>query len=943
MKKHLIISPFVVLLAALFSDFSFSVVQPVEPLRSGEELVLGTHGQLPLSFVENIGQLSKEVRYYLKGRQGAIYFTQEGLVFDLVSTSGVTAEGRTPAGLRRLSFKLKPVGANKAVQPTSGSKLPGVVNYFIGRAPNKWCTNVPVCGAVFYRNVYSGIDLKIYGTDNQMEYDFIVSSGVNPGNIKMAFEGIEGLRVDDEGNLVITTPLGPLRHRKPRIYQVIDGNYHQVEGSYRVARNAFSFNIGEYDKNHPLIIDPLTLAYSTYLGGSGEDEGESIAVDRDGCVYITGQTSSEDFPTRNAYEATFGDGRPDVFVTKLDPDANTLVYSTYLGGSDEDMGYGVAVDALGNAYVTGKTSSEDFPIQNPLQEAPGGGTSDAFIAKLSPSGDSLVYSTYLGGSGYDWTRGVAVDASESVYVTGTTSSEDFPVHNAYQATPGRLGDAFVTKLSPAGNPLIYSTYLRGSRYDWARDIAVNASGRAFVVGTTFSADFPVYNAYQAAHGGASDVFVAEFSPDGSTLVYATYLGGSGEETGHSIAVDALGLAYVTGMTSSEDFPTQNPLQGSHQGGHWDAFVAQLNPGDESIPYSTYLGGSGEDTGYGIAVDASGNVCVTGRTSSADFPTHNACQAAYGELGDAFVTKLNPVSNMLCYSTYAGGSSYDEGWDIAVDVSGNAYVTGRTSSLDFPHTKNALHESSGGGDSDAFLLRLLNADEDSDGVPDSNDNCPDTSNSGQADKDDDGYGDACDACVNDPNNDVDGDQICGDVDNCPNNSNADQADGDGDGVGDVCDNCPNAPNPEQLDSNADGIGDACGISTTICASLGDTGFRSSDRDVFRFNGKRKEKVTIRVEPNQEGISAGKKATVIVRAYKPQLQWLPYWAKWLQVSMDNGPLPKEMTVILPSTGAYDVWVVEQVGWRQKNRFVGDYCLTIESSQEAWKTLKAAISVD
>jgi len=385
-----------------------------------------------------------------------------------------------------------------------------------------------------------------------------------------------------------------------------------------------------------------------------------------------------------------------------------LTYSTYLGGSAGDNSFGIAVDGSGNAYVTGYTYSIDFPTQNSYQ-ATHAGYYDVFVAQLSIAGNSLNYSTYLGGSDYDHARGIAVDGSGNAYVTGYTYSTDFPMQNAYQATNAGYYDGFVAQLSAAGNSLNYSTYLGGDDYDWAEGIAVDGSGNAYVTGYTWSTDFPTQNPYQAVHAGpigGYDGFVAKLSAAGNSLNYSTYLGGSDDDYANEIAVDGSGNAYVAGYTNSANFPTQNPYQAVHAGpiGGTDGFVAKLSATGNSLNYSTYLGGASDDLSYGIAVDGSGNAYVTGYTNSANFPTQNPYQATNaGGYYDVFVAKLSAAGNSLNYSTYLGGSDYDCARGIAVDGSGNAYVTGYTASTDFP--KQNPYQDTNAGDEDVFVAKL----------------------------------------------------------------------------------------------------------------------------------------------------------------------------------------------------------------------------------------------
>ncbi len=459
-----------------------------------------------------------------------------------------------------------------------------------------------------------------------------------------------------------------VRQLAPRAYQMTGGRRRPVASRYVLSGDRVSIRLGAYDHHRALVIDPtVTLAYSTYLGGSGEegDSGQGIAVDSAGDAYVTGTTTSTDFPTHDPLQPENASGGGDVsnaFVAKLNPAGSALLYSTYLGGSGlgafGDSGLGIAVDSAGDAYVTGNTASSDFPTHNPLQPEFGGGGSDgdAFVAKLNPAGSALLYSTYLGGSGGDFGQGIAVDTAGDAYVTGYTNSSDFPTHDPLQRKASDTsgdGNAFVAKLNPAGSALLYSTYLGGSRDDSGQGIAVDTAGDAYVTGYTNSPDFPTHNPLQRKFGGrggfagpTGDAFVAKLNPAGSALLYSTYLGGSDDDSAQGIAVDTTGDAYVTGNTNSTNFPTHDPLQpkfrGDHAGFIGDAFVAKLNPAGTALLYSTYLGGSGDDSGQGIAVDTAGDAYVTGDTNSSDFPTHNPLQPKLPGFGNLFVAKLGPV-------------------------------------------------------------------------------------------------------------------------------------------------------------------------------------------------------------------------------------------------------------------------------------------------------------
>jgi RHS repeat-associated protein len=443
------------------------------------------------------------------------------------------------------------------------------------------------------------------------------------------------------------------------------------------------------------------LLYASFLGGSDSDKGRSIAVDTSGNIYVSGETYSTNFPTVNPIQATSGGSR-DAFVTKLNA-AGSIVYSTYLGGSDQEDGLGIAVDTFGDAYVTGVTYSSNYPTVNAVQ-ATYGGSRDAFVTKFNPTGSALVYSTYLGGASYDIGWGIAVDLDGNAYVTGDTNSSNFPTVNPIQATKGGGRDAFVTKLNATGSTLVYSTYLGGNgdeNLDNDADIAVDIDGNAYVTGYTTSTNFPTVNPIQATNGGGRDAFVTKLNSVGSAIIYSTYLGGDGNDVGNDIAVDISGNIYVTGVTSSTNFPIANPVQATN-GGSGDAFVTRLNAVGSALVYSTYLGGNDLDQGWSIAVDTDGNAYVTGLTYSTNFPITDLANTNGG--GDAFVTKLNVAGSALVYSAYLGGSATDKGASITLDTSRNAYVTGWTSSADFPTTPGAFDTTYNGG-TDAFVVKL----------------------------------------------------------------------------------------------------------------------------------------------------------------------------------------------------------------------------------------------
>jgi hypothetical protein len=659
--------------------------------------------QLPLTFEVNQGQTDSRVEFLARG---------PGYDLFLTPTEAVLALPRSPAkGGPRPVVRMQLVGSAGNPRVQGIDALPGKVSYFRGRNVEQWKTQVPTFRQVRYSAVYPGIDLVYYGKHQQLEYDFIVAPGADPGSIELAFAGAQQTTVDAQGDLVLETANGALRFQKPVIFQLDGrGRRRPVEGGYVVSgRKHIGFRVGAYDRTRPLIIDPV-LSYSTYLGGSGSEGGASIAVDATGAMYVTGRTTSADFPVVNPAQPANASGSGDLYVAKLTPDGTALIYATYLGGSDFDFGADIAVDAAGAAYVAGQTSSADFPTVNAFQPALCGDR-DVVIVKLSADGSRLVYSTYLGGNSSEYGGTIAVDLAGAAYVAAATGSLDFPVVNAFQSTSAGGGDAFVAKLAPDGSALLYSTYLGGSWSEEARDIAVDSLGAAYVVGyTEATPEFPLVNPLPWPAGGY-DAFVAKLAPDGARLIYSTRLGGDTDDYGNGIAIDASGAAYVTGYTYSTDFPTTNALQPQiGRYGDADAFVVKIAPEGGSLIFGTYLGGLLADTGSGIAVDTAGAVYVTGGTSALDFPTMNPLQPALAGPSDAFLSKLSPDGSSLVYSTYLGGSARDGGGEIAVDLAGAVYIGGQTGSLDFPTTPAALQPLFGGdvcagGDSDAFVVKI----------------------------------------------------------------------------------------------------------------------------------------------------------------------------------------------------------------------------------------------
>jgi hypothetical protein len=697
------------------------------------------YGELPLAFEPSRGRA--EADFIARSTSGTV----------LISGSGAELSLGRGAAASRIDLRVID-GARR--EPSALGRLPGVVNDLRGDDPRRWRNHIPTFERVRYREVYPGVSLDWHGTQQRLEYDFRVAAGADAGQIALRVTGAGRVRIARNGDLVIHAGGEAIRQTAPVAYQGDGTSRTPVAARFKLRGNTVSFALGAYDRSRPLVIDPVILDYSTYLGGNGAERANGIAVDATGAAYLTGRTLSSDFDTAGPVEPIAGQG--DVFVSKLNSAGSAVVYSTYLGGDGDDSGNGIAVDGTGT-YIVGTTESTDFNTVNPAQSNPDYGLADAFVAKLNPAGDALIYSTYLGSggslqegqsnSGYtntfahdafkkkaggsDEGIAIAIDSAGAAYVAGNTHTNSFPTKNPIegdtsetqqtgscdgsgtcrpQQLPSSMtSDAFVTKLTPAGNDLVYSTYLGGDYGDGATAIAVDSAGSAYVAGATNSPDFnrlggvEGHNHVGSFDNGRSsdfDAFVSKLTPAGNALVYSTYLGGTDFDAAHALAVDGAGAAYITGKTDSSDFNQVNAIEGDSNGP--DAFVSKLNAAGNELEYSSYLGGNLADAANGIAVDSVGRAFVTGTTSSRDFDRAGELEGDAG-LEDAFVSSLTPDGGLSC-STYLGGEGADSGRAIAVAPTGAAYVAGSTESSDF-NTAGALEGDSGGPDAFASKLSL----------------------------------------------------------------------------------------------------------------------------------------------------------------------------------------------------------------------------------------------
>jgi hypothetical protein len=711
--------------------------------------ILAAYGKLPLNFEKNHGQTDGRVDFLAHGNGYTVFLTRDNATLLLRAPSGEDASSTRPgppSASNRLasSVRLALAGANPHAEVEALDPQLAKSNYLIGNDPSQWRRNVPHFARVKYRGVYPGIDLVYYGNQGQLESDYVLAPGASPNQIGVRIEGADTLRLDSQGDLVLSTRLGDVLLHKPRAYQPRAGSQQEVAANFiERAGDTIGIEVASYDASQPLIIDPV-LGYSTYLGGTANQFLSGIAADSSGFAYVTGTTTSADFPTvAGGLQTTITNSTANAIITKLKKDGTGLIYSTFLGGTGTkgDGADAIAVDTAGDAYIVGSTSSSDFPVTPSAYQSfnKGGG---GFFSKLDPTGSTLLYSTYLSGSGSDALSAIALDANGTAYITGSTTSTDFPIvlataiQNANSST-GSQGTAFLSKIDPAlsgTSSLVYSTYLGGTKQDLGRGVAVDSAFNAYIVGYTSSTDFPqptVKNGFQTTlKNPSSNAFVARIdTTQPALLVYSTYLGGtpngqgsSPGDIGTAIAVPpAGGIVYVTGYTYATDFPLVAPLYSTSNTPFQKAFIARVDTtrsGAASLPFSTYFGGTissagstqpGADLAFGIALDSTGNAYVTGTTSSFDFPvTPGAPEPSKIGRQNAFLSELNPTGSALLFSTYLGGS-LEEALGVAVDGASppNAYIAGITSG-NFPTTVGAFQTVDGVTDAnnnDGFVAKL----------------------------------------------------------------------------------------------------------------------------------------------------------------------------------------------------------------------------------------------
>jgi len=679
-------------------------------------------GWLPLAFVPNQGQTDAQARFLVHGAGGTLFFTPGEAVLTLPDPSDTVTT---------TVVRLRYVGANASPTISARSALPGVVNYLTGGDSTKWRTNVPTYAGISYGALYGGIDLNYDGTDGKLKSTYVVAPNADPSQIRWRYLGARDLQINaSTGDLIIT--LGGLRRGRmltehaPLAWQDIAGTRVPVSARFDVAANgSVGFALGSYDHSQPLTIDPI-LTYSTYHGGNRDDKATAIVVDSSGQAIVAGYTTSNTgFPLLGALFASYR-GNTDAFVSKFNAAGSALVFSTYLGGSNEDKANAITLDPSGNIVIAGETASggaTPFPTVGAMDSSfasggacSGGTCKDVFLSKLNAAGSSLLYSTFFGGTGVEEANGVAAD-SGSIYATGIVTATGMTTKNYYDNSFNGSTDAFLIKVNPSvsgSTGLQYSTYLGGSSSDEAKALALGSSGKVYLTGDTTSSNYPTLGAYQGSNAGGQDAFVTAIDTTlsgASSLKYSTYLGGSATDEGDGIVLDASSNAYITGSTTSSAWPTKTAWQSTNNGDH-DAILTEINPaatGAASLVYSTYLGGIRDDRGQAIARDSSGVLYLTGYTTSITYPTTLAVQPTFGggtcgtiSCTDVFVTAFDLAVNSPVYSTFLGNNTNDQGLAIAADSSGAAYVAGYSDGS-FPTA--SPRQATSGGQRDAFVAKL----------------------------------------------------------------------------------------------------------------------------------------------------------------------------------------------------------------------------------------------
>lgn len=659
---------------------------PVPPRRMApaRASAAGNFAQLPLAFEPNSGHLDTVADYFARGPGYTVYLNG--------GEAAIVSARVKPVQPPRLSRLTNPAAGTLALDgspledvttlrirfagsapsaPAASESLPGVSHYFIGNDPSTWRTGVPQYGRISYRNIYPGIDAVYYGRQHRLEYDLVVHPGADASKIRISFENAKRLRLDENGGLVIPIGGREFVQRRPSVYQRLEAGRVTVAASYRISPDAGEAQIAlaSYDHARPLIIDPV-LEYGTFYGGAVTDFATSIAVDSAGNAYITGSTNSIALPGPKP-SGTALRGPSDAFVAKINAAGTAILYAAYIGGSGQETGSSIAVDGPGNAYIAGVTTSADFPVASGAPQGRfGGGPFDAFAVKLNATGSALLYSTYLGGSGADVANAIAVDLTGNAYVAGFTASPDFPGirPGAIQSAPAGGQDGFVVKLNVSGAGFLFATYFGGAGDDVINDIALDPEDGPYIAGDTTSPRLPGIrsDSIQSVRRGARRDAFVAKLTATGSSVVFTTFLGGSADQSASAITSAQGLACITGFTTSADFPVTQSAYQLRNRGSSEAFVTQIDDVGRSLIFSTYLGGNGQDYGYSVVLDSDGNAYVAGFTNSTDFLAGVSQPPRRGN-ASAFVTELDSQGRRVLFTTYFGANDINNPVDLAANL------------------------------------------------------------------------------------------------------------------------------------------------------------------------------------------------------------------------------------------------------------------------------------
>ncbi|MGQ9801671.1 MAG: DUF7948 domain-containing protein [Candidatus Saccharicenans sp.] len=720
--------------------------------ESALDQLRGSEINWPLLFIQNKGQVDPRVAFYLQSRDKNVYFSRDGLTISLSSLKETPTEAAasgqsrtektdlptrmaktwTEAGtavsaseLRRWTVKLDFVGANPETVLKPLDRTEARISYF-RRGPDDWFTALPSYRRIVYRQLWPGVDLYVGSQSSQLKCEFVLAPGTDPSTIRLNYRGATAVRVNEKGQLEISTPAGSFLDEAPVAFQYKDGKKIPVEVQFEIielktgdnglVNCLHTFKTGDYDRSLPLYIDPAILVYSGYLGGSYNDRALALALDQNGYVYLTGWTGSLDFPVAVGPDLTYNGPSlgTDAFVAKINPVGNGLVYCGFLGGSNDDGGAGIAVDSSGYVYVCGYTRSTDFPVYGGPYTTPGANislTGDGFVSKINPSGTALVYSGYLGGSGTDVVNSVAVDSSGRAYLCGATESSNFPTRTGPDTSHNGLKDAFVCRVAASGSSLDWSGFIGGTADDIGSWLALDGSGNVYLTGYTSSTQgqlFPVKNGPYLTHKGGLEAFITKIASAGNSIIYCGYIGGTGDDYGAGVAVNQSGEALVAGLTNSQSgFPLLVGPDLTYNGG-WEAFISRVNQNGTGLVYSGYVGGSLNDFGLAVAVDSQDIAYLAGATDSADFPVVGGPYSVYAGGRDAFLMAVKADGSSFYFSSFLGGSDREEANGLAAYGDGNCYLAGFTRSWDFPVLVGPFLQPGGGVGNlaeDAFVARI----------------------------------------------------------------------------------------------------------------------------------------------------------------------------------------------------------------------------------------------